>query len=97
MTGSAAAFAAAFLDHLRLNRNVSAHTTAAYDSDVAQFLTFASSHLDKVDLTPADLDLDLIRGFMAQLHRQGQSRSSVSRKLSALRTFMRYLKREGWI
>ncbi len=37
------------------------------------------------------------RGFMAELHRQGQSRASVSRKLSALRAFMRYLKREGWI
>ena len=34
---------------------------------------------------------------MADLYRQGQARSSVSRKLSALRTFARYLRREGWI
>jgi site-specific recombinase XerD len=34
---------------------------------------------------------------MADLYRQGQARSSVSRKLSALRTFTRYMRREGWI
>ncbi len=95
--GSAAALAAAFIDYLSLNRNVSAHTADAYSSDVQQFLTFAGSHLEKKDLTPADIDLDLIRAFMGDLHRKGQSRSSASRKLSALRTFMKYLKREGWI
>jgi integrase/recombinase XerC len=86
----------AFLDYLRLNRNVSAHTADAYDGDVSQFLSFASEHLDK-DPTPNDLDLTVIRAFMAELYRQGQSRASVSRKLSALRTFTRFLKREGWI
>ena len=34
---------------------------------------------------------------MAELYRQGQARASVARKLSALRTFARYLRREGWI
>lgn len=86
-----------FIDYLSLNRNVSAHTADAYSSDVQQFLTFAGIHLDKNDLAPADIDLDLIRAFMGDLHRKGQSRASASRKLSALRTFMKYLKREGWI
>ena len=86
-----------FIDYLSLNRNVSAHTADAYSSDVQQFLTFAGSHLDKKELTPAEIDLDLIRAFMGDLHRKGQSRASASRKLSALRTFMKYLKREGWI
>ena len=86
-----------FIDYLSLNRNVSAHTADAYSSDVQQFLTFAGRHLEKPDLTPAEIDLDLIRAFMGDLHRKGQSRASASRKLSALRTFMKYLKREGWI
>jgi integrase/recombinase XerC len=86
-----------FIDYLSLNRNVSAHTADAYTSDVQQFLTFAGSHLEKKDLRPQDIDLDLIRAFMGDLHRKGQSRASASRKLSALRTFMKYLKREGWI
>ncbi|MDA1185103.1 MAG: tyrosine recombinase XerC [Acidobacteria bacterium] len=88
-----------FLDHLRLNRNTSAHTSSAYQSDLSQFLEFASQHLEKTDspLRPADLDLALVRAFIAELHRLGQSRSSVARKLSALRTFVRFLRREGWL
>jgi integrase/recombinase XerC len=88
-----------FLDYLRLNRNASDHTVAAYDSDVSQFLAFAAELQQKrrVDIDPGDLDLGTIRAFMAELYRQGQSRSSVARKLSALRTFVRFLKREGWI
>jgi integrase/recombinase XerC len=95
--GRTAALASAFVDYLRLNRNMSAHTVDAYQGDVQQFLAFAAGHLGKTDLTTADVDLDLIRAFLADLHRHGQSRASASRKLSALRTFMRYLKREGWI
>jgi integrase/recombinase XerC len=38
-----------------------------------------------------------VRAYMADLYRQGQARSSVARKLSALRTFGRFLRREGWI
>ena len=86
-----------FIDYLSLNRNVSAHTADAYSSDVQQFLTFAGRHLEKPDLTPEEIDLDLIRAFMGDLHRKGQSRASAARKLSTLRTFMKYLKREGWI
>jgi integrase/recombinase XerC len=88
-----------FLDYLRFNRNVSPHTVAAYDSDVSQFLSFAATHLAKrrVDLEPGDVDLTTIRAFMGELHRLGQSRASVARKLSALRAFGRYLRREGLI
>ena len=88
-----------FLEYLRLNRNASDHTVAAYDSDISQFLAFAAEHLHRrrPDLDPSDLQLTTIRAFMAELYKQGQSRSSVARKLSALRTFVRFLKREGLI
>ncbi len=87
-----------FLDHLRLNRNASAHTVAAYDSDLSQFLAFAAQESGRRrPLEPKHLNLDLIRGFLGELHRQGQARASVARKVSALRTFVRYLRREGWI
>jgi integrase/recombinase XerC len=89
----------AFLDHLRLNRNTSAHTVAAYGRDLSQFTAFAAAWLgkDQSRLRPRDLELPVIRGFMAELHRQGQSRASVARKLSAIRTLVRFLRREGWI
>jgi integrase/recombinase XerC len=88
-----------FLDHLKLNRNTSVHTSAAYKGDLSKFLEFSARHLAKVgtSLQASDLDLHLIRAYMAELHRLGQSRSSVARKLSSLRTFVRYLRREGWI
>ena len=38
-----------------------------------------------------------MRAYLAELHRLGQSRASVARKLSALRSFVRFLRREGWI
>jgi len=88
-----------FLEFLRLNRNASPHTVAAYDSDLSQFLTFTASHHRKKvsELQPSEVDLSAVRAFMADLYRQGQARASVSRKLSALRTFTRYMRREGWI
>jgi integrase/recombinase XerC len=88
-----------FLDYLRLNRNASAHTVAAYESDVSQFIAFTAGRLqlEPRQLEPRHLDLGTIRGFMAELHRQGHARASVARKLSALRAFGRYLRREGWI
>ena len=89
----------AFLEYLRLNRNASAHTVDAYESDATQFLTFAAQHhgTSLEALEPAQLQLGTVRAFMADLYRQGQARASVSRKLSALRAFGRYLRREGWI
>jgi integrase/recombinase XerC len=86
-----------FLEHLALNENASAHTVRAYDSDLSQFLGFLAAHLDKrqSELQPADLDHRHIRAFMSELHARGNSRSSAARKLAAIRTFGRYLRREG--
>ena len=85
-----------FLEHLRLNRNASPHTVTAYGNDLSQFVQFvAASQGKKVDgLTPADIDVSAVRGFLGDLHRRRISASSSARKLSALRTFIAYLKRE---
>jgi len=87
----------AFLSFLALNRNVSEHTVRAYDSDLTQFLTHiaSSSGRKRIDLQPGDLDYQAVRGFLADLHARGNSRSSAARKVSAVRTFARYLRREG--
>ena len=49
------------------------------------------------ELTPADLDLTSVQSHLADLDKAGKARSSVARKLSALRTFVRYLRREDLI
>jgi len=88
-----------FLQFLRLNRNASAHTVRAYESDLRQFLEHSAraSGGTLADLDPANLDHAAVRAFLAELHRQGQSRATAARKLAAARTFLRYLRREGVI
>jgi len=88
-----------FLDHLRLNENASLHTVRAYESDLSQFLEFLSGHASRrrLELTLADLTHHGIREFLSDLHRRGQSRASAARKLAAIRTFGKYLRREGAI
>jgi integrase/recombinase XerC len=89
----------AFLQHLALNRNASAHTVRAYDSDLSQFIAHAAAAAGvKVrDLAPTQLDRLALRGFLADLHKRGQSRATAARKLAAARTFLRYLRREDLI
>jgi integrase/recombinase XerC len=86
-----------FLDHLRLNRNVSPHTLRAYESDIDQFLAFvaAARGAKRSQLAPADADTTQVRSFLGDLHRRGNARASSARKLSAVRTFVRFLRHEG--
>ena len=88
-----------FLEHLALNENASAHTVRAYESDLSQFLTFLAAHTGRkrIDLAPDDFSHLNIRAFLGDLQKRGNSRSSAARKLAALRTFARYLRREGVI
>ena len=90
------AYAAAFADFLALNRNASAHTVDAYRSDVEQYLASVARLRGRPaeQLTPEDLDLASVRTFLGELHKRGQARASAARKLSAVRAFGRYLRRE---
>jgi integrase/recombinase XerC len=88
-----------FLDHLRLNENASAHTVRAYESDLSQFITFVAAHLNRrrPDLAASEFNHLHIRAFLGDLHTRGNSRASAARKLAAIRSFARYLRREGTI
>ena len=89
----------AFLRFLALNRNASAHTVRAYESDLSQLIAHVASEtgIGRRDLDPVNLDRAAIRSFLAELHRRGESRATAARKLAAARTFLRYLRREGLI
>ena len=88
-----------FLDYLRLNRNVSRNTARAYESDLRQFIDHVGrAHVgSRTDVEPSDLTRSAIRAYLATLHVQGQSRATAARKLAAVRTFLRYLRREALI
>jgi integrase/recombinase XerC len=85
-----------FLAYLKLNRHVSPHTARAYETDVTQYLAFVASETGKKmsELGPDDLDMNSVRAHIAGLNKAGKARSSVARKLSGLRTFVKYLRRE---
>jgi integrase/recombinase XerC len=88
-----------FLAYLRFNRNASPHTVRAYEADLTQYLMFVGKPLDRwmSDLTPEDLQPESVRGHIAELGRAGEARASVARKISAIRAFVRYLRREGYL
>jgi len=86
-----------FLQFLKLNRNASPHTVRAYDTDLTQCVGYLAT---RVKVKPSQVaiaafDTDGIRGFLESLHDRGNSRASSARRLAALRTFARYLVREG--
>ena len=80
-----------FCRYLETERNVSAHTVSAYRSDLGQFAAFLAGLGVGA---PEAVDHLTVRRYLAQLHR-GLTKSSIGRKLSALRALFRYLLREG--
>ena len=84
----------AFLRHLERERNASPATIRAYGEDLAQLAAYLERELGHPP-RPAEVDHLLIRGFLADLHQRGLRKVSSARKLAALRTFFRWLCREG--
>jgi integrase/recombinase XerC len=78
-----------FLHRLEHERNVSPHTLRAYECDIQEFLTFLGTDKNVSHLR--------LRAFLAGLRSRGLSKSSIARKLAALRSFFRFLCREGII
>jgi integrase/recombinase XerC len=84
----------AYLRHLKLDENCSPETIRAYGSDLGEFAAFLEREIGGT--RGADLrkvDRLAIRAFLAQLHARQAKRSTIARKLAALRSFFRYLKR----
>ena len=85
-----------FLEYLRLNRNLSAHTVRAYRSDLTQYLSFLERYIGRPAerIEPDEVDQYAIRAFMVELYDRGHARASSARRLAAIRSFGRYLRRE---
>ena len=82
----------AYLEHLAVERRLSAHTTENYRRDLVALLEW----MDAGGIADfADIDGERLRGFIAGEHRRGLSPKSLQRRLSALRSFFRYLLKRG--
>ncbi len=87
-----------FLNHLTYERNVSTNTVDAYRDDLESFVAFLCNDYltmarDQIDLRR--VDHLAVRSYLAHLARRSLRRSSIARHLSALRSFFKYLMREG--
>ena len=85
-----------YLQYLQSVRNSSPHTIVNYGNDLEQFVAY----LSPPGTQPPPLRKithQVIREFVGHLHEQGLEKSSVARKLAALRSFFKYCAREGMI
>ncbi|MDP8214678.1 MAG: tyrosine recombinase XerC [Candidatus Euphemobacter frigidus] len=85
----------AFMRYLRLERNASPHTLRNYRSDLRQFQGFLESQETAGTIGIKKIDRLTLRGYMAFLQQTGIGKRSLSRKISTLRSFFRFLRREG--
>lgn len=79
--------------HLRLGRNRSAHTVRAYLGDVRSLLGFLYAR--STDSAIGELDLTVLRSWLAELSASGAARTTMARRASAARTFTAWLTETG--
>lgn len=82
-----------FLDYLRYERNYAVSTVECYRAAVLEFQKFGEESLG--DLTPSDVDAELVREWIASLMDKGCASTTINRKLSSIRAYYRFLLRKG--
>lgn len=82
----------AFKDYLEMERGYSPHTVRNYLSDLGQFYSFLQ---DRNQMDIHKINKLTLRAFLGHLLSRGNKRSSVGRKLACIRSFFRFLRREG--
>jgi integrase/recombinase XerC len=83
---------------LELERHASHETVRSYVSDLRQFQTFMNAeHPSMIALNPDAVKTESIRAYLHWLDRKREKSTSMARKLAALRSFFRYLQREGLV
>ncbi|MGH7273317.1 MAG: tyrosine recombinase XerC [Nitrospiria bacterium] len=91
-----------FVRYLKVERGATGHTLRNYQSDLNQFLKFMTAPAEAESGIAAwrvrgleGIDHLGIRSYLADLHRRGLKKAALARKLAVLRSFFKYLRREG--
>jgi integrase/recombinase XerC len=79
-----------FIRYLEIERDASAHTRRAYRKDLEEFSKYVKTE-------PVNVDMIDVRGFIAEQIEKGLSKITVGRRLSSVRSFFKFLYREGYI
>ncbi len=82
-----------FLRHLRYQRGYSEETCRAYQANLIEFRSFLEERVPHLALR--NLTTTVLRQFLATLYEKKNVKSTVARKLSAIRSFLRHLSRSG--
>ncbi len=85
-----------FFTHMEIEKGCSKATLRSYEKDLVQFEEFLSTRSESLS-NPEKISVDHIRSFLAKLHGRKLAKSTLSRKLSTLRSFFKYMVRHHFI
>ncbi len=86
-----------YLRHLALRRNYSPHTVAAYGRDLREFESFIKDYQSEDRVRLDSIDRLTVRSWLAWLSRSGRAKTTINRKLAAVKSFLAFLHRQGFI
>jgi integrase/recombinase XerC len=86
---------AEFLRHLALEKNASTHTVKSYREDLTQAVDFFRARLGSKRPEPGQLTTRLLRAWVVWLHEQGYAKTTLARRIAAVRSWCRFLCRQG--
>lgn len=84
-----------FVGYLKFEKRYSLHTITAYQADLYEFIDFVKIQYGDTDL--ASINHGVVRSWLAQLKEQGLTAKSLNRKISTLKSFFKYLLKNGII
>jgi integrase/recombinase XerC len=86
-----------YLRHLALRRKYSPHTVAAYGRDLREFEDFIRDYQGEDRVRLDSIDRLTVRSWLAWLSRSGRAKTTINRKLAAVKSFLAFLHRQGFI
>lgn len=84
-----------FLDYLKYQKRYSPHTVVSYETDLGQFFDFCFTQYEESD--PVKIKSEFIRSWLASMKNEGMESRSLNRKISTLKSFFKYLLRNGLV
>src|SRR3954452_25144458 len=83
-----------FVEYLKFEKRYSQHTIISYQNDLEQFFAFLSQY---GDIGIHGITTPFIRLWLAELKGEGISSKSINRKISSLKSFFKFLMKQGVI
>ena len=84
-----------FMDYLKFEKRYSLHTLESYGSDLCFFYEYMQAQYEITNIR--EVQASMIRGWLASMKEQGHSAKTINRRISALKSFYRFLQRKGMV